>query len=85
MLAEQLTLDDVSTTIYDYLASRFPNLPAITPDMSLLDGAIDSLGFLELMMFLSERFGISLDDDSFDFRELVTPASLISFVKRMTS
>jgi acyl carrier protein len=77
--------DEIASAIYAYLEERFPSLAPCAPDTPLLEGAIDSLGFLELMMFLSERFGISMDDDNFDFHELATPESLVLFVKRMTS
>jgi acyl carrier protein len=72
----------IEAEVYGYLDKRFPALAPIAPDTALLDGAIDSLGFLELIMFLGERFGISMEDDSFDFQELATPASLVGFVSR---
>lgn len=74
--------DDVEAEIYGYIDGRFPALAPVAPDTALLDGAIDSLGFLELIMFLGERFGISMEDDGFDFAEMATPASLVSFVSR---
>jgi hypothetical protein len=33
-------------------------------------------------MFLGERFGISMEDDGFDFQELATPASLVRFASQ---
>jgi acyl carrier protein len=74
---------DVEGEILSYLDKRFPALAPVAPDTPLLDGAIDSLGFLEFVMFLGERFGISLEGDDFDFQELATPASLVRFVSRM--
>ena len=76
-------IDNIEAEIYGYIDKRFPALAPATADTALLDGAIDSLGFLELIMFLGERFGISMDDDSFDFQELATPASLVAFVSRV--
>lgn len=75
----------IETEIYAYLDKRFPALAPMGPDTPLLEGAIDSLGFLELIMFLGERFGISMEDDGFDFQELATPASLVDFVSRATA
>lgn len=75
-------VNDVEAEIYGYIDRRFPALAPVAPDTALLDGAIDSLGFLELIMFLGERFGISMEDDGFDFQELATPASLVGFVSR---
>jgi acyl carrier protein len=34
-------------------------------------------------MFLGERFGVSMEDDGFDFQELATPASLVRFVSQV--
>lgn len=78
------TLDaDVAEIISHYLVQRFPNLAGVASETSLLkSGAIDSLGILELMMFVCERFGIELDDDDFDPENLETPGRLVEFVAR---
>jgi acyl carrier protein len=75
-------MQDIEAEIYGYIDTRFPALAPVKPDTALLDGAIDSLGFLELIMFLGERFGIAMEDDGFDFQELATPESLVQFVAR---
>lgn len=80
--SQPVPADDIEAEIYGYIDKRFPALAPAAPDTALLDGAIDSLGFLELIMFLGERFNISMEDDDFDFQELATPASLVSFVSR---
>lgn len=80
--SQAVPADDIEAEIYGYIDKRFPALAPAAPDTALLDGAIDSLGFLELIMFLGERFNISMEDDDFDFQELATPASLVSFVSR---
>ncbi len=82
MLDNVTAAPDIEAEIYGYITKRFPALAPVTPDTPLLDGAIDSLGFLELIMFLGERFGISMEDDGFDFQELGTPESLVNFVSR---
>ena len=74
-------IDAIEADIHGYIDKRFPALAPVSPDTPLLDGAIDSLGFLELIMFLGEHFGISMEDD-LDFQELATPASLVRFVMR---
>lgn len=84
MLTERKIDQSVSDEVTAYLEGRFPNLVPLTATTPLLEGAIDSLGFLELVMFLSERFGISIDDENFDFQELATPAGVTAFVERMT-
>ncbi|ADY64603.1 MULTISPECIES: acyl carrier protein [Rhizobium/Agrobacterium group] len=72
---------DVSETIYSYLSQRFPAHAPFSADTQLLEGGvIDSLGFLELMIFLGEGFGIVLNDEHFTPENLSTPADLIAFV-----
>lgn len=72
---------EIEAAIYGYLDKRFPAMAPAVPDTPLLTGAVDSLGFLELIMFLGERFGIAMEDD-IDFQALATPADLVSFVAR---
>ena len=72
---------EIKAIIHGYIDKRFPALAPVAPDTTLLTGAIDSLGFLELIMFLGERFGIAMEDDV-DFQALATPADLVAFVAR---
>lgn len=73
----------IEATISDYLSQRFPILGKIDTDTSLLNsGAIDSLGILELMMFMSESFGITLEDEDLDPDNLETPKKLAEFIAR---
>lgn len=75
--------DGVEAEVFGYLQSRFPALVECDAQTPLIEtGALDSLGFLELMMFLSEKFGIELTDDDFDPGNLGTPASIVAFVRR---
>jgi acyl carrier protein len=77
---------DVKETVHGYLARRFPALGGLHDDVPLLEsGAIDSLGILELMTFISERFDIALDDADFDPDNLGTPARLVQFIERRRS
>ncbi|SFV37236.1 Phosphopantetheine attachment site [Devosia crocina] len=74
---------EIETEILSYLGSNFPALHNCTLDTPLIDsGALDSLGFLELMMFLSEKYGIELTDGDFDPSNLGTPGNIVEFVKR---
>lgn len=64
-----------------YLRQRFPALNNLKPETELLaGGAVDSLGMLDLMMFLGERFGIALEDGDFTPENLATPERLAAFV-----
>lgn len=72
----------IAPVVHAYLAQRFPASGSITDETPLLEGGIiDSLGFLELMTFLSERFGIVLDDTHFEPDNISTPAALVRFVE----
>jgi acyl carrier protein len=74
---------EVETAVLGYLARRFPALRPLHDDTPLLEsGAIDSLGILELMTFVAERFGIALDDADFDPENLGTPSRLVQFIER---
>lgn len=74
---------DILRTIRGYLRDRFPALADVDATTSLLrSGAIDSLGFLELMTFLSDEFGITLEDEDFDASNLETAGQLADFVGR---
>jgi acyl carrier protein len=56
----------VETVINDYVSRELVQDPALLPladDTSLLEtGILDSLGLLRLVVFLEERFGISMGD-----------------------
>ncbi len=73
--------DDIAA----FLKERFPVLAArgvsaATP--LIASGAIDSLGILDLVAFLGERFGIELSDDDFDPDNFETVGTLAAFVER---
>jgi acyl carrier protein len=56
----------VETVINDYISREFVRDPELLPlanDASLLDsGILDSLSLLRLVVFLEERFGITMGD-----------------------
>jgi acyl carrier protein len=56
----------VETIINDYISGEFVRDPALLPlanDTSLLDsGILDSLSFLRLVVFIEERFGITMGE-----------------------
>jgi acyl carrier protein len=56
----------VETVINDYISREFVRDPALLPladDVSLLDsGILDSLSLLRLVIFLEQRFGITMGD-----------------------
>ncbi len=56
----------METVINDYISREFVQDPALLPladDTSLLDsGILDSLSLLRLVVFLEERFGVTMGD-----------------------
>ena len=77
------TTADIGAVVTQYLQQRFPLLGAVDLATPLLgNAAIDSLGFLEVVTFLEERFGLALDDDDFDADNLQSPATLVALVER---
>lgn len=81
----QTTIDRqaIGAAIVSYLQERFPLLGSVDLDTPLLgSAAIDSLGFLEVVTFLEEKFAIAMDDDDFDAENLETPSSLVALVAR---
>ncbi len=74
---------DIEAAIVSYLQGRFPMLGTVSMQTELLGtGAINSLGFLEVVAFLEERFGISLDDDDFDAENLKMASTLTDLAER---
>jgi acyl carrier protein len=75
------TRAETENIIYGYLSKRFPRIATWSAETSLLDsGIMDSLGVLELMTFVSEQFGIQLEDGDFDPAHLATPGHLVRFI-----
>jgi acyl carrier protein len=76
---------NVRAAIADHLRQRFPALSDSTLDDAtplLADGAIDSLGILDLMTFVGEHFGIKIEDEYFEPDNFETFGHLVAFVER---
>ena len=81
-----MTDTQIEKTIQDFLINRFPTLgPELAPDTSLADGAIDSLGILEIVNFLDESFGIETTDEDFDEENFESVQSLARLVRKKTA
>jgi acyl carrier protein len=52
---------------------------------SLLGNVIDSTGVLELVMFLQDRFGITVEDDEVTTENLDSLQNAVAFVERKMS
>ena len=80
--------EDVRTDLKAFLLQRFPLLaaePIVDETRLLTTGAIDSLGILELVTFLAERFGIELQDEDLDRANFESFGQLARFVERLRS
>ena len=57
--------NDIKRDIIAFLTERFlfGHVDQIDGDASLLGGVVDSTGAIEFVLFLQERFGVTLDDE----------------------
>lgn len=70
-----ITKTEVETQIRTFLIDNFlfGNAQALSDDSALLGGIVDSTGTIQLVMFLQEKFGITIDDD-----EIAVPSNFDS-------
>jgi acyl carrier protein len=79
--ARLLSAGEVEAIVHAYLTKRYPALVKLKAETPLLaDGAIDSLGILDLMTFVGERFNIDVEDGDFDGVNLASLGRLVRFV-----
>ena len=74
---------DVREAIFGFIAARNPALPpgAVTGETSLVTSdALDSIGILDLMMHLGERYGVEIDEDSFDLSNFESVDTLARYI-----
>ena len=74
-----------SVLINEFLRLRFPGVASGQLEEGtplLASEAVDSLGILELVAFLGEKFGIEVDDGDFDPANFETVAHLVQLVER---
>lgn len=73
----------VREAIFAFIAARNPGLPpgSVTGETSLVTSdALDSIGILDLMMHLGDRFGVEIDEDSFDLANFASVDTLAHFI-----
>ena len=55
----------------------------LDPDQDLLSaGILDSLGILQLVAFVEEKFGIKIPDEDVVFENFMSVNSLVSYLER---
>ena len=79
--------DNLENELKEFLTKRFPALSdGVTTETSLNEGgAIDSLGILEIVNFLGEKFNVEFDDDDFEAENFESVGTLISLVRNKLS
>ena len=80
--------DSTRTAIRAFIMEQFPLAleKQISDDDSLLhDGLIDSMGTLDVVMFLEESFQIELDDEDLVMDNFASINSLAEFVHSKTA
>jgi acyl carrier protein len=77
------TQSQVLDALADFLADTVPAATglALAPHTRLLgSGILDSLGILQLSMFLGERFGVEVEDEDFTEENFATAGAVAAFV-----
>jgi len=74
---------DVFAAIVEFISANTPTSDEITTDTPLLEsGMLDSIGILQLMMFLGDSQGITIEDEDFAPENFGTVGDLLNFVIR---
>jgi acyl carrier protein len=74
---------DAAAAIRRFLEGLAPGtvVPELTRETALLgSGLLDSLGILQLTMFLAEEFGIDIGDDDFTLENFASVGALLDFI-----
>jgi acyl carrier protein len=84
-MIQTMQTTEIDHEIRDFLVKNFlfGRAEALRDDASLLGGVIDSTGAIELVMFLQERFGITVEDAEVALPEnFDSVKSVVAFVER---
>ncbi|HVB57975.1 MAG TPA: acyl carrier protein [Candidatus Acidoferrales bacterium] len=75
---------DIDREIREFLVRNFlfGRTEALRDDVSLLGNVIDSTGALELVAFLQDRFGITLEDEDMVPENMDSVRNVVTYVKR---
>lgn len=76
----------VGDQVRNYIETRLLNRRKIKSDDEVLfsNGAIDSLGVLELMAFLEKQFQVVIDTRRHELKEFDTVNRVVKLVERLT-
>lgn len=83
---ESVQTSTISDVIVTFIKENFitgRSQKEISPEESLIDsGIIDSTGILELVMFLEEKYSITIEDEELIPENLDTVKNLVAFLER---
>ena len=82
-----LQTHDTSARVHEWIVGHFPLAREIqiSPADSLLEsGIVDSLGTLEIVMFLEQEFGLVVEDEDMVADHFETIQSIANFVDSKT-
>lgn len=74
---------DVASRVIEFVKEDLlieDNTGSLTVDTPLLDGAVDSLGLMQLVAYLEEEFGVDIDDLDITVANFRTVADIDRFV-----
>ena len=72
----------IKQELLDYIRTEilYDRVDALAPDVLLLDGALESVDVLRLVVFVEERYSITIDDDDLVPENFRTVTTLADFV-----
>lgn len=79
---------DITIRVHEWIIGQFPlaRERGIGPSDSLLEsGIVDSLGTLDIVMFLEEEFGLVVEDEDMVADHFESVDSVSEFVRRKTA
>lgn len=83
---ESVQTSSVSDVLITFIKENFitgRSQKEISPEESLVDsGIIDSTGILELVMFLEEKYSITIEDEELIPENLDSVKNLVAFLER---
>ena len=77
----------IEQELIDYIRTEiaYDRTDALAPGDPLLDGALDSVDVLRLVVFVEERYAVTIEDDDLVPENFATVAAVASLVRTKTS
>lgn len=74
---------EIEQEVRNFLTEKFlfGNSGALSDDTPLLGNVIDSQGVIELVVFVQERFALSVDDEEVTTDNFATVKSTVAFIE----